>query len=92
MKRILKWLETKFSRRSTVVEADEHQSPGRVQSHEPGKDIPMPHNYASADTSTQQHLRIPDESSLDASESTGVGPYNTGSFDTSTSRESPSRK
>ena len=31
MKRVLKWLETKFSRHSAVVEADEHHTPVGVR-------------------------------------------------------------
>ena len=83
MKRILKWLETKFSRHSAVIDSNEPQSPGRVQSNEPGKDVPMPNIYGFDDTITQSKLRIRYKSSLDASESTGFNPYNSGSFDTS---------
>ncbi len=102
MKQILKWLETKFSRHSAAVEADEQHIavgvavvPGRVESHGPGKDIQMPNIYDSDDPYKQQQLKFwedglklttLDESSLDASESTGFDPYNSGSFETSKSR------
>ena len=120
MKRFLKWLETKFSRHSVAVEADERHSPvgvrvrvkpkdiaeeeysvelafdasvpGRVESDEPGKDIQMPNIYDCDDPFKQQQLKALDQSSLDASESTGVDPYDTGSLDTSKTRESRSRK
>ncbi len=81
MKRFLKWLETKFSRHSAAVEADE-----------PGKDIHMPNIYACDDPYKQQQLKTLDQSSLDASESIGIDPYNTGIFDTSKTSESRSRK
>ncbi len=92
MKWILKWLETKFSRHSAVIDSNEPQSPGRVQSNEHRKDVLMPDIYGFDDTITQRHLRILDESSPDDSESDGSGkstgfdPYNSGSFDTSKSR------
>ena len=108
MKRVLKWLETKFSRHSAVVEADEHHTPAavkvrpvenakeeysievafdadgpdRVESHEPEENVLIPDKYAD-DTITQRALGILDESSLNTSESTGVDPYNSGSFDKS---------
>ena len=72
MKRVLKWLETKFSRHSAAVEADERHTPVD--------------EYVSDDAITQPALRILDESSLDASESIGFDPYNSGSFETSKSR------
>jgi len=121
MKRFLKWLETKFSRHSAIVEAEELHipvgvrvtpkenikedysvelafdaaAPGRVESDEPGKDIQMPNIYDCDDPYKQQQLKFwedelklttLDESSLDASESTGFDPYNSGSFETSKSR------
>ncbi len=108
MKRVLKWLATKFSPHSATVEADERHTPvgvsvrptqnaqkeydagsgpiagvpGQVESQEPGKDIPMPNIYACDDTITQAKLSVLDESSLDAGESAGFDPYNSGSFET----------
>ncbi len=90
MQRILKWLETKFSGHSAAVEVDEPYS--RVKSHEPGKNVLIPDKYVSNDTITQPALRILDGSSLGVSESTGFDPYNSGSFDTSKSWDSRSRK
>ncbi len=55
MKRILKWLETRFSGHSAAVEADERHSPID--------------EYVSDDAITQPALRILDESSFDAVES-----------------------
>ena len=83
MKRILKWLETKFSGHSAAVEADEPH--GGVESDEPGENVLIPDKYAD-DAITQPALRILDKSSLDATESTGFDPYNSGSFETSKSR------
>ena len=105
MKRFLKWVETKFSRYSATVEADERHTPvgvaevpDRVESHEPGKDIQMPNIYDCDDPFKKQQRKTLNESSLDdsesagSSESTGVDPYDMGCIDTSKSRESRSRK
>jgi len=78
MKRILKWLETKFSRHSATVEADERHTP--IDKHD------------SHDTITLPVLRIREESSYvviespGLNESPGFDPYNSGSFETSKSR------
>ncbi len=78
MKRILKWLETKFSRHSAAVEADERHTPVD--------------KYASDHTITQPLLRIPKEPSYVVVESPGFiespgfDPYNSGSFETGKSR------
>ncbi len=73
MKRILEWLETKFSRHSAAVEADE-------------RDTPVD-KYASDDTITQPLLRIRKESSYIVIESAaGIDPYNSGRFESSESR------
>ncbi len=72
MKRILKWLETKFSRHSAAVEADERHTP--VDKH------------VSHDTITQPVLRTRKESSYVVIESPGFDPYNSGSFETGKSR------
>ena len=96
MKRILKWLETKFSRHSAAVEADEPDTPVgvTVRVRVKPKDIAKEEYSVEVadDTITQRALGILDESSLDASESTGVDPYNSGSFDTSKMWKSRSRK
>ena len=75
MKRFLQWLETKFSRHSAAVEVDEL-----------GKDIQMPNIYDCDDPFKKQQFKTLDQSSLDASESIGIDPYNTGIFETSKSR------
>ncbi len=99
MKRILNWLETKFARHLATVEADELHTPvgvaevpGRVESHGSEKDIQKPNIYNCDNPFKQPKLTIRYKSSLVTSESMGVDPYNTGSFDTSKSRESRSRK
>ena len=87
MNGILKWLGTKFSRRSAVVEANEPQSPGLVQSYEQGQDVQMPDIYARDDDITEPYLKVLDQSSTDDNESTrsceskGVDPYNTSLFE-----------
>ena len=107
MKRVLKWLETKFSRHSAAVEADERHTPVGVRVKpkdiaeeeysvefafdEPGENVLIPDKYAD-DTITQRALGILDESSLDATESSGVDPYDTGRFDASKMWKSRSRK
>ena len=60
--------------------------PGRVESDKPGKDIQMPNIYDCDNPFKQQQLKTLDQSSPDAGKSTGVDPYNTGSFETSKSR------
>ncbi len=118
MKRFLKWLETKFSRHSAAVQADEPHTAvrvrvkpkdtaeeeysvevaldasvlGRVESDKPGKDIQMPNIYDCDDPFQQPKLRIRYKSSLDASESTGFDPYDTGRFDPSKKWKSSYRK
>ncbi len=95
MKRVLKWLETKFSQQSAAVEADERHTPVGVTPKENSKE----ENSSSDYTSTLPTLAIiressyeVSESSLDASESTGVDPYNTGSFGGSKAWQSRSPK
>jgi len=118
MKRILNWLETKFSRHSAAIEADEWlppaqikirppkiveeeytvevscggEYPERVESHKQGKDVPLPDSYACDDTVAQRQLSILNELPLDAGESAGFDPYNTGRFDTSKVWKSSSSK
>ena len=118
MKRLFKWLETKFSRHSATVGVDEPHTtvrvrvkpkdtaeeeysvevafdasvPGRVESDKPGRDIQMPNIYDCEDPFKKPKLNIRYKSSPDACESTGFDPYNSGSFETSKSRESRSRK
>ncbi len=89
MKRVLEWLETKFSRHSAGVKADERDTSVGVTTKENSKE----ENSASDYTSTLPTLAIiressyeVSESSLDASELTGFDPYNSGSFETSKSR------
>jgi|LKGT01.1.fsa_nt_gi hypothetical protein len=84
MKRILKWLASKFSQRSAAVGADERHTPVGVTTKENIKE----ENSSSDYTSTPPTLAIiressyeVSESSLDASELTGVDPYNSGIFD-----------
>ena len=118
MKQILKWLETKFSRHSAAIEADEWRTPvqvrvkrtekaeeeytvesscggaypDHVENHRPGKDTPMPDNYACDDTVAQRQLDILNEPPLEDGESAGFDPYNTGRFDISKAWKSSSSK
>ena len=58
MKGVLKRLKSKFARQSAVIDSNEPQSPGQPESHEPGKDVPMPDIYGCDDTVTQPMLEI----------------------------------
>ncbi len=66
MKRVLKWLETKFSQHSAAIEEE--------------------YSVSGDTTVVQPKPSVCYKSSLDASESTGFDPYNSGSFETSKSR------
>ncbi len=87
MKRILKWLETKFSQHSAAVEADETHSPIGVRPKENAKE----ENNDSDHTPILATLTILEEPPFVVFESTGFDPYNSGSFDTSKTWESHSR-
>ncbi len=82
MKRVLKWLEAKFSRHSAVVEADEHHSAVGVTT----KENIEQENSDSDDTPTIPTLTILEDSSFEVIESTGFDPYDSGSFESSKSR------
>ncbi len=79
MKRILKSLETKFSRHSAAVEADERHTPVGVTTKENVKEENSDSDY----NPTVPTLTILDESLFVVIESTGYDPYNSGSFETS---------
>jgi len=81
MKRFLEWLETKFSRHSAAVEANERDTSVGVTTKENVKD----ENSDSDRSPTVPRLTILEESSLDVIESTGYDPYDSGSFETSKS-------
>ena len=72
MKRVLKWLETKFSQHSAAVEEE--------------------YSVSGDTTVVQPKPTIRHKSSLDTSDSTGVDPYNTGSFGGSKAWQSRSPK
>jgi hypothetical protein len=72
MKRILKWLETKFCQHSAAVEEE--------------------YSVSGDTTVVQPKLSVRYKSSLDASESTGFDPYNSGSFGGSKAWQSHSPK
>ena len=81
MKRISKWLKSKFSRHS--AEADEHHAPLEVRSEENVKE----ENSGSGDTATLPILKSSKKSSYIVVESPpGIDPYNSGSFEPSKSR------
>ena len=82
MKRILKWLESKFSQRSAAVEADEHHTLVGVRPKESVKEENIDNDH----TATFPTLTSLEESSFVVIESTGFDPYNSGSFETSKSR------
>jgi len=72
MKRVLKWLETKFSQHSAAVEEE--------------------YSVSGDTTVVQPKPSIRHKLSLLASESTGVDPYNSGSFGGSKAWQSRSPK
>ena len=93
MKRIIDWLETKFSRHSAPSEADECGAyPDYVENHSQGKDASTPDSYACDDTVANRQLSFLNKPALDAGKSVRSNPYNTGRFDTSKAWDSGSRK
>ncbi len=90
MKRVLKWLESKFSRHSSDVESDDHNAPVV----DAAKDIVSEENGAYDHSGTVPELTTLEEPSIEVTESTdfeiiessGFDPYNSGSFETSKSR------
>ena len=74
MKRIIMWLEAKFSRPRIPIAADD---PVRVGPHDPEKDVLMPNIYADQHVATEPDLKILDLSSPDIDKSTGFNPYDT---------------
>ena len=117
MKRFLKWLETKFSRHSAAVEADEPHTtvrvrvkpkdiakeeysvevafdapvPGRVESDEPRKNVLKRNKHAGAigplsDPAVIESVRDAMSQELGSSRERGFDPYDTGSMETSKSR------
>ena len=65
---------------------------GEIESLGPGKNVLMQDKNASQATGTEPELSILSDSSLDADQSAGVDPYDTGSFDTSKMWKSRSHK
>ena len=83
MKRVLKWLESKFSWHSSDVEADDHHAPLEVRPEENVKE----ENSGSGDTATLPILKSSKKSSYIVVESPpSIDPYNSGSFDSSKTR------
>ena len=74
----------------SVEVAFDTSAPGRVQSDEPGENVLNPDKYAD-DTMTKRALPSIDQQ-LDASESTGFDPYDTGRNDPSKKWKSSYRK
>jgi hypothetical protein len=85
MKRISKWLKSKFSRHS--AEADGHHAPLEVRPEENVKG----ENSACDDTAPLAILKSREESPFVVFESTGFDPYNSGSIDTSKAWKSHSQ-
>ncbi len=79
MKWFLEWLETKFSRYSVAVEVDEHDTSVGVTTKENVKE----ENSGSDHTLTLAILTSLEDPPFVVFESTGLDPYNSGSFDTS---------
>jgi len=77
MKRILKSVESRMSRREEPRD--------RVVSHAPEKNIPTSNNVERNHSPTVPTL-VPLGEWIDVIESTGFDPYNSGSFETSKSR------
>ena len=83
----------KYARKENSVESGlDAGVPERVESHEPGKDIPIPNFDDCDDTISLLQLKPLRKSSHDASESRGYDPYDSGSFYTSKTPGSRSRK
>ena len=90
MKRVLKWLESKFSRHSSDVEADDSHTSVTVAT----KDLVSEENGDYDHSGTVPELTTLEEPSIEVTESTdfeiiessGFDPYNSGSFETSKSR------
>ncbi len=90
MQRFLKWLESKFSRHSSDVEADDHHTPVAVAT----KNIVSEQNGDYDQSDTVPELTTLEDPSIEVTESTdfeiiessGFDPYNSGSFETSKSR------
>jgi hypothetical protein len=82
MNRVFKWLESKFSRDSGGVEADDRHTPVAATT----KDKAKEENGDRGHTPTLPTLTSLSESSFEVVESTGFDPYNSGSFETSKSR------
>jgi hypothetical protein len=85
MNRFFKWLETKFSRHSAIAEAEELHVPVGV-SVTPKENVKEEYTVEvgfDQDTATDPELTILSDSSLDATESAGFDPYDTGCFDPS---------
>lgn len=57
------------------------QVAGKIQDNGPGKNVLIRNKYVREDTGTHETLRILDDSIIDAEESEGIDPYNTGQFD-----------
>jgi hypothetical protein len=87
MKRIPKWLESKFSRHSAAVEADGPHTPVGVTTKENVKED----NSGSDHTLTLAILTSLEEPPFVVFDSTGFDPYNSGTFDSSKTWESHSR-
>ncbi len=87
MKRIPKWLESKFYRHSAAVEVDEPHTPVGVRPKENVKE----ENSGSDHTPTLATLTSLKESPFVVFESTGFDPYNSGSFDRSKAWKSHSQ-
>jgi len=85
MNRFFKWLATKFSRQSAIAEAEELHVPDGVRV-TPNKNVKEEYTVEvgfDEEMAPEPELTILSDSSLDATESAGFDPYDTGCFDPS---------
>ena len=66
--------------------------PGHFESRGPENNVLIQNRYADQAMATEPELSILSDSSLDANQSAGIDPYDSGCFDTSKMWKSPSHK
>ena len=76
----------------TVEVGFDPEMSGQIESRGPGKNVLIQNKYADQAMGTEPELSILSDSSLDANQSAGIDPYDTGCFDTAKMWKSPSHK
>ncbi len=76
----------------TVEVGFDPEMSGQIENERPGKNVLIQDKKADQAMETDQELSILSDSSLNANQSAGVDPYDTGCFDTSKMWKSPSPK